>query len=247
LSRDNFIIKFEGGLADAHKLPAYNAAQSLAGMTRSILIPVAYLEEGKVRRRNLCNTRAYQLNLLTPKRGSFESVLEFIRVPSLLAAASALGLALTIEFTKDFIYSIIRRSIGQKADEKIESLESQSKLSAGDMAALVDAIGPAMREAHTTIGSGAQNIFIINGSNNVIRLDSKTKAYVNTSIHDDEINVQDFSIASFNANTGNGRAFDYEVGHTIAFELNENADAKSINAITESMRRLMTPLIFARL
>lgn len=237
LSQDEFIIKFEGGLAEAHKLPAYNGALSLAGITRSILIPAAYLEDGRVRHRNLANTRAYQLNLLAPRPGSFEFVLEFITNPALFAILGALGLSLSTEIAKDFIYSIIKRSIGHKAEDDIEELESKRKLNAGDMAALVDAITPAMREAHTTIGSGAHNIYVINGSRNVIHFNAATKAYVHTSIDDDEVHVRDFSIASFNANTGNGRAFDYEAGHTVAFILDEEADAATINAITESMRR----------
>ncbi len=93
-----------------------------------------------------------------------------------------------------------------------------------------------MRDAHTTIGSGAHNIYIVNSSRNVINLNAATKAYVNTSIDDDELKIRDFSIASFNANTGNGRAFDYDAGRTIAFILDEEADSATINAITESMR-----------
>jgi hypothetical protein len=236
VSTEEFIIKFEGGIAEAHKLPAYNAALSLAGVTRSILIPAAYLEDGRVRYRNLVGTRAFQLNLLTQRPGSFDSVLELISNPVLLGVLSALGLSLTTEFAKDFIYSVIKRSIGQEAEKNIEELETQGKLKSGDMAALVDAISPAMRDAHTTIGNGAHNIYIINGSRNVINLNAATKAYVHTSIDDDELQVRDFSIASFNANTGNGRAFDYEVGRTVAFILDEEADSITINAIAESMR-----------
>ena len=38
-----------------------------------------------------------------------------------------------------------------------------------------------------------------NGNRNVIHLNAATKAYVNTSIDDDEVQLRDFSIASFNA------------------------------------------------
>ena len=153
-----------------------------------------------------------------------------------MAFLGAVGVALSKDLVKDFIYSIIKRSIGQKA-EPIEQLEAQGKLKAGDMAALVNAIGPAMKESHTTIGSGAHNIYIINGDKNIIHMDASTKAYVHTSIDDDEVQVRDFSIASFNVNTGNGRAFDYEAGYTVPFNLDDDADAITINAITESMRR----------
>jgi len=231
------IVKFEGGLADAHKLPAYNAAKYLVGLTRSILIPSAYLEDKKVHHRNIGNTRAYQLNLMSQRSGSFESVFEYLVNPAMLVVLDPLGAALAVEFVKDIIYSIIRRSIGQNADEKIEELESKGKLDFGDMAALVDAVTPAMRDAHTTIGSGAHNIYIINGSHNVIQLNATTKDYINTSINDDEKQVKDFSIARFNANTRNGGAYDYETRHTVAFILDDEADATTINSITESMRR----------
>ncbi|MFX4887655.1 hypothetical protein ABTB91_19665, partial [Acinetobacter baumannii] len=94
-----------------------------------------------------------------------------------------------------FIYSIIKRAIGQKADASVEAMEAEGRLNAGVMAALVDAIGPAMRDAHTTIGTGAHNIYFINGSRNVFHLNAASKAYVNTSIEDDEVQLRDFSIA----------------------------------------------------
>lgn len=235
--KEELIIKFDGGLATQHRLPAYNAAQSLVGITRAILIPAAYLEDGKVRYRNLTNTRAYQLNIIAQRAGSFESVLDFITEPAFLAFLSAVGIGLSKDLIKDFIYSIIKRSIGQPAGEKIEDLESKGNINSGDMAALVDAIGPAMRDAHATIGSGASNIYIIQGQAHVIHLNQAKKSYVNTSIDDDELTIKDFSIASFNANTGNGRAFDFELGHTVAFVLDDDADAGTINAIAESMRR----------
>lgn len=234
---DNVVIKFEGQLADAHKLPAYSAAQSLAGISRSFMIPAAYLEDGRVRYRNLTDTTAFQLNLLTQRPGSFETVLELLTNPALMGGVlGALGYDVSKDLVKDFIYSIINRCIGGRGSDRFDEMESTGALNSGDMAALVDAIEPAMRDAHKIIGNGASNIYIINGDRNVLNFNSKTKSYVNTSIDDDEIQVRDFSIASFNANTRNGRAFDYEAGHTIAFILDEYADGVTINAVIESMR-----------
>lgn len=181
------IIKFDGGMARAHKLPAYNAAQSLVGISRSIMIPAAYLEDGKVRYRNLTNTKAFQLNLLAQRPGSFESLLEFVTDPTSLAVLAALGVGVTADFIKDFIYSVINRCIGNKSSGAIDALEAAGRLNPGDMAALVDAIESAMKEAHTSIGNGAHNIFIISGDRNVVHLNSATKAFVHTSIDDDEV------------------------------------------------------------
>lgn len=237
MTEDEILIKFEGGLAEAHKLPAYNAAQSLVGISRSLIIPAAYLEDGRVRYRNLGNTRAFQLNMLAQRPGSYETLLEFLMNPVVMAVLVALGVDVTKDTAKSIIYSIFKRCIGQKATEQVEELEATGKLNAGDMAALVEAIEPAMRDAHTVVGNGAANIFIISGGKNVVHLNAATKSYVHTSVDDDEVLQKDFSIASFNANTGNGRAFDYEAGHTFPFVLDEDSDAQTINAIAESMRR----------
>ena len=232
------LIKFRGSLADHHKIPAYNAGKSIAGISRSLLIPSIYLEDGRVRHRNLSRTKAIQLNMVAQRPGSFESVLEFLIKPEMMAAyLVSLGAALSADFVRDFTYSMIRRCIGKTASPEVEKYETNGVISAGDTAAIVDAIEPAMREAHTVVGAGASSVVIVNGNGNKIVLNAGTKAYVNASVDDDRITAKEFSIASFNANTSNGRAFDYEAGHTVAFVLDDSVDGSSINAVTESMRR----------
>jgi hypothetical protein len=128
-----------------------------------------------------------------------------------------------------------RRAIGRPADPIIEELEASGRLNAGDLAAVVDAIDPAMREAHKSIGHGANSIVIIEGDHNVVTFNSASKEYVNSSILDESIRVKLFSIGSFNANSGYGRAFDIEEGRTIAFQLAKDVDRRTINTILSSI------------
>lgn len=232
--RDLLIAKFSGGLASQHKLPAYEATQSLYGIARSALIATNYLAEGRVRRREF-SPHSFQLNIVANQPGSFETVFELITDPTAMTVLGGLGIGVGGNFATDFIKSIWRRAIGQKAEPIVEELEAREKLNAGDVAALVDAVEPAMREAHKSIGHGASNIVIISGDHNVVTFNTASKEYVNSSIRDDTVNVKLFSIGSFNANSGYGRAFDLEEGRTIAFQLARDVDRITINTILSSI------------
>jgi hypothetical protein len=78
--RDLLTAKFVGGLATQHKLPAYEATQSLYGIARSALIATNYLAEGRVRRREFSPDN-FQLNIIANRPGSFETVFELITDP----------------------------------------------------------------------------------------------------------------------------------------------------------------------
>jgi len=54
-------------------------------------------------------------------------------------------------------------------------------------------------------------------------------------IIDNEIRIKLFSIGSFNANQGTGRAFDLDEGRSIPFELAPNIDRMSVNTILGSI------------
>lgn len=235
LADTNFItLKFEGGLAEGHRLPAYEASQSLYGLSRSIVIATNYLEEGRVRRREF-GGRSFQLNIMTQREGSYEIVLELITNPYLLTVLGAIGLKVSSDLVGEFIKSIINRSVGKAAEPRIEALEGDGRLNSGDLQALVDAIEPAMRETHRIIGNGASQIFIINGDKNSITLDRQTKDYVNTSIEINDLNAKLFSIGSFNANSRYGRAFDFEEGRTIPFQIQHDVDRITIDTILKSI------------
>ncbi|HEY1942648.1 MAG TPA: hypothetical protein VGH40_11050 [Roseiarcus sp.] len=232
--RELLVAKFDGQASEQHKLPAYEAVQSLYGIARSVLIITNYVAEGRVRRKEF-NPEGFELNIIAQRAGSFETVFELVTDPMSMTIIGGLGLSVAGNFVTDVIKSVFQRAIGKQAQPDIEALESSGKLSGGDMAALVDAIEPAMKNAHRSVNKGASNIFIIAGDGNYVTLNQASKDYVNSSIRDERIRAKLFSVASFNANSGYGRAFDYEEGRTIPFVMQHDADRKTIDTILGSM------------
>lgn len=228
--RTPLLIKFEGEMADAHKLPAYNAIQSLYGISRAILMTTNYLDEGRVRHKKFENVR-FEFNLLTQSPGSFETLFELITNPETMKISYDISVGIMSGILGHFIISMISRAIGGSAHETVEDLETSEKIRTGDTAALVEAIEPSLREGHKIIGNGARNILIISGSHNHVKFNATTKSFVNTFEEDNVLSSKIFSVASFNANSGYGRAFDFEEGRTIPFEIHTMADEKSIEAL----------------
>ena len=228
------IAKFIGDEADAHRLPAYEAVQSLYGISRSLLILTNYLAEGRVRRKDF-SPQGFELNIVTQREGSFETLFEIIANPAFLQILSNIGVNVGTKFLNDFLRSMFKQTVGQPSEPVIEELVRDGKIKSGDLLALSDAIEPAMRSAHLSIGRGASKIIVITGDNNTVNLDNVTKRYVNESISDPTERIKLFSVSSFNANSRDGRAFDLEEGRSIPFKLQVDADRTTVNAILESM------------
>ncbi|MCX5515243.1 hypothetical protein C3941_12860 [Kaistia algarum] len=235
LVEENIVVKFDGQLASSHRLPAYEAAQSLYGITRSILILTNYLHEGRVRRRDF-DAPPFRFELIAQQPGSFDAILQIITDPqNLTAVGGAITTGIAANFIGDFIKSLLNRGVGGKASSQIEEMESREVLSPGDLSALVDAIEPSLKAAHTVVNRGAGSIIIINGDGNSVKFDSATKRYLQTTIADNDLKTKLFSIASFNANSRQGRMFDFEVGKTLPFEIAKDADRDTYQNIIDSI------------
>jgi hypothetical protein len=233
---DNLVISFQGGLADRHRLPAYAASQSLYGISRSLLITTNYLSEGRVRRRDFDpRHRGFDINLVAQREGSFEFLFEILADPAVHTIGQSVAAKVAGDFTVAFVKSVFQRVTGGRAEPEIEKLETAGELHSGDVGALVEAIEPAMKAAHSSINHGTTNIIVISGDNNIVSLDARTKRYVFESIEDQSPQQKAFSIASFNANTFSGRAYDYERKLTVPFDLLRGADRTTLAAIMQSM------------
>jgi hypothetical protein len=237
ISMDNLTVSFQGGLADAHRLPAYAASQSLYGISRSLLVVTNYLGEGKVRHRKFDETGAhgFEINLVASQPGSFEFIFEILADPAMQSIGHAVAGKVAGDLTVAFIKSVFRRCVGEKAEPEIEKLESNGTLNSGDIGALVEAIEPAMKSAHTAVNHGSTTIVLVSGDNNIVNLDASTKTYVYSSKRDNHFHDKLFSIASYNANSRSGRAYDYDKGMTVPFDLASQVDRTSLRAIMKSM------------
>lgn len=232
--KTDLIIKFDGEETTDHKLPAYAGSQSLYGISRSLQMITNYLSEGRVRYRRFENSD-YEVNIVATRDGSFEILFEIVTSPEAWQIASGVVGGAASQLFYDVIKSTFRRSVGKSATERLETLEERQLVDAGDMAALVEAIEPAVREAHQIINNGASNIIIVNGDNNIVKFNGRTKSYVSDSIVSQTILAKLFSVASFNVNSGYGRAFDYDEGRTIPFTVANDADRPTIDSILHSL------------
>jgi hypothetical protein len=238
-------VKFEGGLADQHKIPAYDGAKSLEGLTRSVLIVTNYLVEGRVRRREFGRTPLI-FNLVAQRPGSFESLYEIayntavIGGPIALAVGQSLAEGVTGNLLTDLLKLMYRRVTGQgELSEVPQRLGELQAAQSGDLEALVEAIEPSIRVAHTVINNGVININVNTPQRqedgNVVSFTPETKRFVWESVANGSIRLKIFSIASFNANQGTGRAYDLELGRSIPFDLSPDIDRISVNTLLDSI------------
>lgn len=230
-----FIAKFEGGFAENHTLPAYGASQSIYGIARSQLVILNFLCERKVRRKNF-GYDGYDIQLRTPRAGSFEFLFEIALSPAALNMYGALGLGVGGNLLTDLLKGIYRKAIGKNEENIWDRAVSEGLIKEGDFGALVEAITPALKSAHQIVGGGATNINInINGNGNVVKFDENSKEFLTSFVIDSRTRAKEFSIGAFNANQGDGRAFDFDLGQLITFDFVTGIDRQSIELVTESV------------
>ncbi|WP_186399025.1 hypothetical protein [Stappia sp. P2PMeth1] len=233
-----FEVKFEGGLAEFHKIPAYDGTKSLEGLTRSLMIVSTYLVEGRVRRKNFGQVPLH-FHLTAHRPGSFDVLYEIAYTAAVYGGPVLAG-GVASNLLTDLLKTIFRRVTGADADqetpETVQHLEAER---GGDVAALAEAIEPSVRLAHNVINHGVVNININQNAAPpaapLVQLNAETKRYVWENVINDEIRVRLFSVGSFNANQGTGRAFDLELGRSIPFELANNVDRITVDTLLQSI------------
>ncbi|MCL7996939.1 hypothetical protein M8994_01620 [Brucella sp. 21LCYQ03] len=228
-------VKFQGDLADQHKIPAYEGTKSLEGITRSILIVSSYLVEGKIRRREF-ERLPIDFNLIAHRPGSFESIYEIAYPAAVIGGPLALGVAGNL--LTDMLKTVFRRVTGSPETEPPKSIQTIEAARGGDISALVDAVEPSVRLGHNVINHGVININITSpgaSEEKIVKYTPNTKKYVWENVINNNIRIKIFSIGSFNANQGTGRAFDLEEGRSIPFEISNDADRKTVETILNSI------------
>ncbi len=198
-----FRLKFDGGDAKQHELPAYDGYMALAGFARSLVVITHYIETAKIRQRGDFEGKS-MVKAKPIDQGSVlaDFIVNLAHDPVVLATTADITKNLVSNFIYDVVKRTINRCIGQYHGTSNTELLALEDSKMGDLEALAAIIEPAIKTTHNAIGKGV-NIIIINGDHNHIStFDSQTRDYVNMTIEDKEIITKALSVASFNANSG---------------------------------------------
>jgi hypothetical protein len=230
---EELLVKYEGHVADSNMLPAYEGSLSIQGVSRSITLVATYIGTGKVRK-NAPFESPVSVFLRPARPGSFETIYQVVSDPNVQFVAGNIVIGVTASFFHDAIKVIFNRVTGRDSKPKHASLRELERKRGGDIAALEDAVEPALIHAHRIIGAGSNNIVIF-GDNNQIVFDHQTKEYITTSIDDNRLESKDVSVASYNANTKSGRVYDFDFERTVPFALAHEASNRSAVAIANCL------------
>lgn len=227
------VFSMKGGMAESGEVPAFASLESLHAFSQALMICLYYAKTGEVRRRRFKELDV-DLRLLETKPGSLEVWFNFAEFAPYFLEAYGKGAA---QASWSLVRSVFSRAIGLRGDEKIEDLESDGKIPAGDTGALVQAIEPSLRKSHAIINNGANNINIfIQGDSNSVVLDGASKEYMHEDIFNDEMRSQRFIVTSYDGRNRTGRVFDLEDEQAYTFDLLTDADRRSLIAIVDAAR-----------
>ena len=218
---------------DSHVLPAYDAAQALYGIARSLSITTHYALNGRVIHQapSLKNARV----LVTPPRaGSFEFIVPIVDLVTsrevvqqvtagVIVGAGGLAGKLIYDLTK----LIYRRATGQPEKNTSDEVARLQREKHGDIDALTEIINQDIqRIPRPFLGANVTYLNIYGGENHIGGFDQKTYDYAKTKVLGDKPEEFVGNVASFNANTFNGGLWLKEEGRVIAFSKDRSSIVK---------------------
>ncbi|MFC6435360.1 DUF7946 domain-containing protein [Novosphingobium resinovorum] len=213
-----------GDLAEKHQFEAYDGYTGLAGFARTLSLVANYVETGKIRQRGDFEGR-HSIVANPMREGSliadFAAIIESTPFASIGAAAAGISAA---ELLRRLTDRVFKQNLGQDVDET--DLEHFGRARRGDVETLVAITEAPIRQTHHLVNARVQNINVISGVNLINKLNEGTKQYVMSDYKDDSVTCKDVTISSFNANSGYGSLFDFDLGRTVAFTMSRENLAK---------------------
>lgn len=226
-------MSLQGGQSDQHEVKAFTALESAHAVSQALLMTLNFAQTGEIRRRNFKDLDL-ELTLKPTKPGSFEFIFEFSQFAPYLIEAYGSGLA---NASWKLVETVFNRATGLSGSSEIEEAESDGRINSGDLGALIQAVEPSVRRAHSVINHGSNNINIfVEGEGNSIVLDRASKEYMHESIFNDETRSQRFLVTSFDGRNRTGRLFDLEQEQAFSFDLLPEADRRSLVVIADAAR-----------
>jgi len=230
----NLSAKFDGDEAEYHRIPAYEGSQSIQGISRGLVLVSHYLATGVVRHKAPFGG-GIQVFIRPAQPGSLEQIYQIVADPTVQIIGGKILENVTSSVLSDFVKLIFSNAVGKSSKTETKEIAELEDARPGDVDALTDAVTPTLSLGHTAIDRGVKNIIIVNGDNNVVNFNGATKQFINQSVMGDDVEEQDLSVGSFNANTHYGRVYFHDLGKTVPFTLSKSIESETIGAITHSL------------
>ncbi|WP_426255289.1 hypothetical protein [Sphingomonas sp. DC2300-3] len=215
-------ICFTGSEARRHHIEANAGLESLAGLAHAATLIAHFAATNVVRQRQPYDDRL---------RFFFQEAR-----PGSLTALLALGGDLATGAAGNLVYDLVK-GIWKRATGTEGDLQAGDHLyRGGDIDALTEAVSPSLLRGHAWIGDRDKNISIKTGRQILLDLNSNTKDYLKNEIFEEGTSTQDVSVAALNVNSRHGRAFFFDIGRTIPFKVDRNANPRTLPTLARFLR-----------
>lgn len=229
---NKLVVSFAGPLPSRGEVAAYTCFESMLAFSQAATMILHFSQTGDIRRRKFAEL-GVDLRLTATREGSFEFLLDYQDHAKYLA--SFIGGAVTSGITWDVIKGSLNRVIGVSSSDTLEKLEKNPDFKSGDLGALIQALEPAVRRIHTSIGNGANKISIkIDGKKDIVVFDKSTKDYLLSNIVNERTRAVRFLVTSFDGRNRTGRVFHLDHEQAYTFELSKDADRRSLTTIVDA-------------
>jgi hypothetical protein len=213
-------ISFTGLEARQHHIEANEGLESLAGLAHAATLIAHFVATGTVRQRQPYDDRL---------RFFFEDTR-----PGSLTVLLALGGTIATGAAGSALYEVLK-AVWKKATGTGEdgNLEVGDRIyRSGDLDALTEAVTPSLLRGHSWINHHEQQISIKTDHQIIVDFNQRTKEYLKDEIVEEGESTQDVSVAALNVNSKYGRVYFLDLGRTIPFRVDKNANGRTISNLS---------------
>lgn len=213
-----------------HFLHAYDAAQALYGMARSLAVTTHYAINGRVIRQ-APSLQGATILVSPPREGSFEFLFLVLADPIVQGVAGGVLANYITDITK-YAY---RKISGLPYSPDTEALQQVLDTHPGDIDALCDSIDSDVVRVHRPIENNVNNFHIYGGHVQIGDFNRQTfdAAKFRELSRGEEVFVG--RVAALNANSDHGRIWIADLGRTIAFQRD-----REVRRLRDSDRQMLS-------
>jgi hypothetical protein len=242
LAEHRFKIRYTGGPADQHSLPAYDGAKSMDGIVRAISIATHAYMTGEVVSRATALRNA-SLLIKPARQGSF--VFEIVALIEAYPAMSSVTAALLSAPFYDFVKVAFKRATGSIAAEpesshlrKLYTRRDPPPLRRpADLDELGEMLEGSLQDAHRPIGDNdtVRTIELSTPRSNLIIFDNETKDWVNTRQEDAPLTEYTGNITRYNSISRNARCFVEQLERVVPVKPDADFNSANLGFLTWSL------------